>query len=177
MAPFQGVFMASKNTENTVAGDTLIIEMLSKYMNWDKSNKKLMLEMASHGVIAVETLLELAISKVGNLQRSNEDGEDFVDGSDAKKATVYNQDTNRVAWIGNIKKNGVLRTVVADPEINEIFYFKIPQSITECYNNKRDMMTIPFSFNGGKPERMQFAKTPWIIWNECRVNNFEELCV
>ena len=113
--------MASKNTENTVAGDTLIIEMLSKYMNWDKSNKKLMLEMASHGVIAVETLLELAISKVGNLQRSNEDGEDFVDGSDAKKATVYNQDTNRVAWIGNIKKNGVLRTVVADPEINEIF--------------------------------------------------------
>ena len=34
--------MASKNTENTVAGDTLIIEMLSKYMNWDKSNKKLM---------------------------------------------------------------------------------------------------------------------------------------
>jgi len=41
--------MASKNTENTVAGDTLIIEMLSEYMDWDKSNKKLMLEMASHG--------------------------------------------------------------------------------------------------------------------------------
>ena len=131
--------MASKNTENTIAGDTLIIEMLSKYMNWSSSNKKLMLQLANDGVIAVETLLEVAISKVGNLKRSNADGEDFIDGSDAKKATVYESNLKRVAWIGNVKKNGALRTVVADPEINEIFYFKIPQDIVESYSNKRNI--------------------------------------
>jgi len=160
----------------------MFINLLSPYMGWTRNQKQLMLEMVQHGVIAVETLLELAISKVGKIKRSTIDGQDFIDGSDAKKATVYNQNGDksakeqRQAWIGNIVKNGVLRIVIADPKKGEMFFFKVPQKVTKTLNNKRNMMNIPFSPDGGKPSRLRPNAIPYVIWNECRVDSFEELC-
>ena len=174
--------MASKNTENTIDGDVLIIKALSKHLRYTVTQTKFLTNLAKTGVIAVETLVEQAISKVGKLKRSNEDGEDFIDGSDAKKATVYYESIltsdRRTAWIGRADKKGVLRCVIADPVANKVFYFKIPQNIRKHFygNNKSNELTIPFSPNGGKPEKLMQGRGAHYIWNYCLVNSFKELC-
>lgn len=168
--------MASKNTENTIAGDKLIIEELSNHLEYTKKERKFLLELSFNGAIAVETMLEYAISVVGDIPRSNADGEDFVDGSDAKKATVYNTGKSRTCWVGNVKKNGILRVMVADAVANEIFYFKIPQWVVGMFNNRRDFLSFTFNPKGGMPDKLHVGKASYIIWTDCRVNTFKELC-
>jgi len=179
--------MASKNTINTVDGDTLIINALAKQLRYDKTKTKTMLELAKHGVIAVETFVELAISKVGKLERSNVDGQDFVDGSDAKKGTVHTHShgkkthLTRECVISNLKnKNGALRVVIADPFVKDVFYFKIPHEEIKG----RKQINFIFNFFGGKPEKFnnpsfssnEDTTLSWRLWNEYRVNTFKELC-
>jgi hypothetical protein len=179
--------MASKISDNIVAGDLLLIKELAPYIGM-KKDLPVLLKLAKNGAIATETLLEMAISKVGKLERSAKDGQDFVDGSDAKKAIPYFADKAkkvRVAWIGKIFKNGYLRIAVSDPLAKEVYYFKVPKSHLEhLKRKKRDCFTITFSTNGGPPDNMNYGENrnngwgslSYRMWNFYRVSSFKELC-
>lgn len=182
--------MAAKTTKNAIEGDLLIIKELAKQLNYSDEELNFTIKNAQHGIIAVESLLEYAISMVGNVQRCNKDGQDFVDGSDAKKATVTINDSatgDRAVRIENIaNKNGILRVMVAEPMTGEIFYFKIPNHEIRGKKN----IKIAFSKDGGIQSKVQkkflfkeifdadfdlksFNERAWLKY---RVNSFEELC-
>jgi hypothetical protein len=178
--------MASVLTDNTVDGDILIIQELCKQLRYSKQKTKFFVDAAKHGVIAVETFLEQAIAKVGGLTRTNKNGRDFTDGSDAKKGTVYththglngqvDRNVTRNVTIGNLKnKRGILRVVVADPWTQELFYFKVPHS---AYADKKKI-DLTFSMEG-QPEVIKYRcgnlTLSWKMWNKYRVNTFNELC-
>jgi hypothetical protein len=183
--------MASKNTPNTVDGDIILIRELAKHLKYTETETKFMTRLAKKGIIAVESLLEEAISKVGKLERSHVNGQDFTDGSDAKKSVVTCNDAiteQRASTISNIKnKNGTLRIMISDPCTKEIFYFKVPN---EELKNKK-CIKIFFHKNGGMPMKIQqktiirditkdtslylksFNERAWLKY---RVNTFKELC-
>ena len=175
--------MASIFTENAVKGDILIIQELCKQLRYSKQKTKFFVDAANHGVIAVETFLEQAIAKVGGLTRTNKNGRDFTDGSDAKKATILIHDVSdgynnlkRSATIANLKnKRGILRIMIADPIYEKLYYFKVPRSL---YMGKVTL-TFTFSLQGEtKIQRYRDGKetTTWKLWNKYRVMTFKELC-
>jgi hypothetical protein len=170
--------MASKVTKNVVGGDILIIRELAKHLKYSQDERKFMTRLAKKGAIAVETLLEEAISKVGKLQRCIKDGQDFKDKSDAKKAIVHSHNcgkyVTRRGLISNVcKKNGKLRVMIADNFTDELFYFVIPRN--ECIG--RGTIEIIFNQRGGEPESFKSKESfNWRIWNKYRVKSFKELC-
>jgi hypothetical protein len=187
--------MASKVSENTIAGDMLLVEELTKRLNIPVSERKTFISACKYGMIAVESMLERAISYVGRIQGSTIDGQDFVDGTDAKKVIVTINDKStmaRVATIGNVaKKNGALRVMVADPLVNENYYFLIPKK--ECTGKLT--VKIFFDKKGGPPKSllqknqeiikayergeqvdfntMEFTTKAWLKY---RVFSFDDLC-
>jgi hypothetical protein len=170
--------MASKLTDNIVAGDMLIVEELSKHLKYTKTERMFLKRLIKKGAIAVESLLEEAISKVGNVKRSIIDGQDFIDKSDAKKVVVHThnhgQQKARRGMIGNIaNKNGKLRVMMADAFTGELFYFIIPRK--EC--SGKGTLEVVFNQRGGAPQRFNGKNTIcWRVWNKYRVNSFKELC-
>ena len=189
----EGLQVASKNTQNVADGDVLIINELSEYLKYTDVQTKFLVDLAKKGIIAVETLLEEAISKVGKIKRSNKDGEDFVDGSDAKKAVVTLKDANtgeRAASIGNVgNKKGILRVLVSEPMTEQLFFFKIPNREIKGKNS----IKISFSREGGMQDKIRrtlilnstldkktkikpksFSERAWLMY---RVHSFKELCL
>ena len=178
--------MASKNTLNVASGDVLIINELSKYLKYTATERKFLVRLAKKGIVAVETLLEEAISKVSGIARSNKDGEDLVNGWDAKKGVVSDHHhgengpgMNRECTIGNIKnKNDHLIIMIADGKSNEVFFFKVPPHDFVG----RTALTVTFNTSGG--ELTKFRKIngavensfSWRMWNMHRVDSFSELC-
>jgi len=172
--------MSSHLTENSILGDQIIFEELicKAYTKKETADAmKLLRKMVKDGVIQVDALVEKAISVIGKVKRSSGKGKDFIDGSDAKKATTsqiieypstYNGLTKnyvrRVARITNLRsKKGWLRCVVAETLTNEIFYFKIP------YSYYKDLTSIAIYFNeDGSPKRNG------AIW-EWSCNTFTEM--
>jgi len=171
--------MASKLTDNIVAGDMIIVEELSKHLKYTKTERMFLKRLIKKGAIAVESLLEEAISKVGNVKRSIIDGQDFIDKSDAKKVVVhthnYLQIKTRRGMIGNIaNKNGKLRVMMADAFTGELFYFIIPRK--EC--SGKTTLELTFNQRGGAPQSFNGKNTLcWRVWNKYRVNSFKELCL
>lgn len=172
--------MASTNTQNVINGDLIFIEKLSKHHKFSGKERNLMFELTKNGIIAVETFLEETISLVGRIRRSNNTGEDFIDGSDAKKGIVTLNDAktgSRASTIGNVKnKKGVLRICIADPLTRELYYFLIPNSEI----GSKTHLKIFFDKDGGMPKKMtkisgadSFSSRAWL---EYRVGTFEELC-
>ena len=168
--------MASTLTDNGIKGDILIIKELCKNLKFSKQKTNFYIDAAKHGVIAVESLLEQAIAKVGRLERCNKDGQDFKDGSDAKKAIFS---PNLEVTIKNLKnKKGLLRIMIANPSPwagifreEKLYYFKVPHS---AYADKQSI-NIRFNSSNYKYKNNQITRT-WKIWNKYRVYSFKELC-
>ena len=169
--------MASKISNAIIDGDALIITKLSKYLRYSKDEIKTLVKASKKGIIAVETLVEEAISKVAKVKRSSIDGEDFVNGWDAKKGTVNwhgagSKSPIRKCSIGTKNKTGDLVCVIADPIANEIFYFKIPKSEYCDF----PQVKITFSDTGGMPSSLREGGFSWKMWNLYRKKSFRELC-
>jgi hypothetical protein len=170
--------MASKLTINSIAGDLLIVEELMKHLRYTPEERKLILKMTKKGMIAVETMLEEAISRIGKLPRSSHGhGEDFIDGTDAKKGVVSNNDTDtrtKAVTIGSIaNKIGDLRVMVSDPLTQKLFYFRIPNR--ELKNKPN--IKIFFGQNGDCPKKPKMNTFSGKCWLKYQVNSFRELCV
>ena len=173
--------MASKLTENSIAGDVLLSdELLTKaYPNANTMDPvKLIQRMVKDGVIQVDALLERAISAHGKLKRESTTGRDFIDGSDAKKSTVgwvskqykskkgINVYRSRNARISNLThKKGWLRVAVADKLTNQNYFFYIP---FKAYKGLKEI-DILFTEDSGPSPAGRFYQ----YW----VKSFKDICV
>lgn len=162
--------MASITTDNSIRGDRLIVRELCRQLRYKSKKTNEMLSLVNHGIIAVESLLEYAISRVGKLERSTRDGEDFVDGSDAKKCIINSENSRakqRTVNVCNLQnKRGKLRIMVADTDSSEIYMFVVPY---KEYRGNRAMKII-ISNNTRSNSRNSR------IWNQYRVYSFREFC-
>lgn len=131
--------------------------------------------MLADGVIQVETLLELAISKVGNIERRSVEGMDFVDGSDAKKASVRmsSYDTAYSAPVRKVhSKRGLLRVMIYERKHDAFYYFVFPR---ESYQHIKASSNIDIPFQtDGTPRRIPRTRVNTNWWTY-EVDSFEEM--
>lgn len=173
--------MASKYSEEQFKADELLLEKIYRFAGYSKTHLPGLLRAVRQGDLALESVVENAISRVGGLERTNAKGMDFTDGSDAKKVTVVNQATRnrpqRGAGFSTKNKRGVLRVVVVDPLANEVFYFRIPPEFYVGAPQKRreQGLRITFSNTGGKPEKLQPGSVMEQLWG-FQVKSFSKLC-
>jgi hypothetical protein len=173
--------MASKYSKDQFKADEILLEKIYRFAGYKKEHLPGLTKAVRQGDLAMESMVENAISRTGKIERTNTPGMDFVDGSDAKKVTVVNQgtirDPNRGAGFSSKNKKGILRVVVVDPMVNDVFYFKIPPSFYIGVSQKRreTSLRIRFSKNGGKPQRLIPNSTSAELWSY-EVKSFAELC-
>jgi Mor family transcriptional regulator len=166
--------MATTLSENFQKGDHLIFDKIIHYAydNIGEHTYDILKSMVSDGVLQIETLVEQAISKTGNLKRESVEGRDFADGSDAKKAITQplveagRNSYRRVATIKNILgKHGSLRVVVSETETGKVYYFSIPKHAYQGLYSIR----IYFNWDGTPKTDSK--------WFRYRCDTFEEMCV
>jgi hypothetical protein len=142
---------------------------------------KEMLAFVNDGVIAIETLLERALAIQGGLTRNSTAGEDFTDGSDAKKAAAYVVEgierrerkdgsfreyayKRYLAQVRHIvTKRGALRILVFEPLNRKFHFFKIPNKAFS------DVQTVKIEFN------FDGTIKPTCRWLPYKVGSFKEL--
>ena len=173
--------MASKYSEEQYKADAVLLQKIYRFAGYSKAHLAALERAVMQGDLAMESVVENAIARVGKLTRTNATGMDFTDGSDAKKVTVVNQATkrnpNRGAGFSTKNKRGVLRVVVVDPLDGEIYYFRIPPEFYVGAPQKRreQGLRISFSKEGGKPKNIRAGSVVEQLWN-FRVKSFSGLC-
>ena len=183
--------MSSNHSEQTAESDILAIEYLWKQMKVTskagvtvEQTKKL----AKNGLLSVSNILEQAILDTNKkLKKSNKDGEDYTDGSDAKYMTARDRGhgnmPNGTQQLKNAavltqkavrNKKGALRIFIThiDSRNNTVNYrmFLLP------YPQWKKRMTkagIPFFFSA---KTGNLTPTAEKRWGEFEVKSFEELC-
>lgn len=172
--------MASKYSKEAFEADMILLDHIYNHAGYSKKELSVLRKAVKRGDLAMESLVENAIARVGKLLRVNLTGMDFNDGSDAKKVTVVNQGTKekptRGAGFSTKNKKGILRVVVVDPMVSEVFYFKIPPEFYVAQKQKRreTALRIPFSKFGGKPKFNGNSTTAVDIWS-FEVKTFKNL--
>lgn len=173
--------MASKYSTDTFASDLILLKKIYKFAGYKSEHLPALTKAVKQGDLAMESMVENAISRVGKLKRTNEPGMDFVDGSDAKKVTVVNQGTklkpSRGAGFSTKNKKGTLRVVVVEPLTKEVYYFKIPPSFYVNTKQARRAVALRIYFNpeGGMPVFKPHSSTVTEVWS-FRCASFKELC-
>ena len=173
--------MASKYSKEQFIADKILLEKIYKFAGYKKEHLPALTKAVKQGDLAMESMVENAIARIGKLERTNQTGMDFTDGSDAKKVTVVNQGTIksplRGAGFSSKNKKGILRVVVVDPLVEEVFYFKIPPEFYLGQEQKRREvgLRILFSKEGGKPDFKLRSPTARQMWS-FQVRTFKDLC-
>ena len=173
--------MASKYSKEQFIADKILLEKIYKFAGYKTEHLPALTKAVKQGDLAMESMVENAIARVGKLERTSQTGMDFTDGSDAKKVTVVNQGTIksplRGAGFSSKNKKGTLRVVVVDPLVEEVFYFKIPPEFYLGQEQKRRevALRILFSKEGGKPSFKLRSPTAQRMWS-FQVKSFKELC-
>lgn len=137
-------------------------------------NYELGTKLASSNCFNTASLVEEAVSACNGIKRSNKSGEDHVDGTDTKTASlvVYNTNGN-LRWLINSvnTKNFWLRAVIYNPYWDELAYFLIPM-----HNSDRT-----FNFYSTGKGRIQGPYRPdkdsYVGIDQYRVKGFEEMCI
>lgn len=164
-------------TDLTLDLDTAFFEQLFHKAYPDFSNEMYHFakQMVVDGVIQIETLLELAIAKVGKLKRLSVEGMDYSDKSDAKKASVRFRG-NGGAYSACIQqvhtKKGNLRVMIYERQQDRFYYFVFPR---ESYDHIKSSsnIEIPFELDGTprrKPKRPVYTN-----WWAYEVDSFEAM--
>ena len=170
--------MASKYSTDQFTADEIIVNKIFRHAGYSNEDLPTLLRAVRKGDIAVESMVENAISRVGKIARSNKVGEDFVDGSDAKKVTVVNQGTVkspvRGAQFSTKNKTGLLRVVVCDPMTDQVYFFKIPPTFYVGRGRRSVSVRIAFNKTGGVPTFTNNNIQTQEVWS-FRVNSFKEL--
>lgn len=143
-----------------------------------KKRKKFIQKFLAKGLLDIPSMLEAAISRVGNLERVAGPRRDFIDGSDAKKTTVRWR-SNRSAYSAPVSKIhnkiGVLRVMCYNGQLDTFYYFLIPRE-AYAHIDRTSNIEIPF-MKDGTPQRGPVRLSCNVIenWWEYEVKSFEEL--
>jgi hypothetical protein len=173
--------MASKYSKETFKADAILLEHIYSHAGYSKSDLPVLRKAVKRGDLAMESLVENAVSRVGKLKRVDIIGMDHEDGSDTKKVTVVNQGTKlkpyRGAGFSTKNKKGVLRVVVVDPLIKKIFYFRIPPKFYVGVKQKRREVALRIRFHkdGGRPFFKDEIPNKKDVWS-FEVKTFKKLC-
>jgi hypothetical protein len=173
--------MASKYSKEMFRADAILLEHIYSFAGYNKTDLPVLRKAVKRGDLAMESLVENAVSRVGKLKRVDVIGMDHEDGSDTKKVTVVNQGTKlkpyRGAGFSTKNKKGILRVVVVDPLIEEIFYFKIPPAFYVGVKQKRREVALRIRFHkdGGRPFKKNEIVSDTDIWFY-QVKTFKKLC-
>lgn len=172
--------MASKFSKDLFKSDEILLRHIYKKAGYKESDLPTLLRAVRQGDLAMESVFENAVARVGKIKRVELFGMDHEDGSDCKKVTVVNQGTVKKPYRGagfSVKnKKGVIRAIVVEPITEEIFYFKFPPEWYLNRNLKKENIRINFSNTGGPPDLNRsnsFGSRE--IWS-FRVKTFKELC-
>jgi len=173
--------MASKYSPTGYKADEILLKHIYSHAGYTKKELPILLKAVRRGDLAMESLVENAISRVGRLKRVDTPGMDFIDGSDSKKVTVVNQGTRdkpyRGAGFSTKNKRGVLRVVVVEPMTGQVHYFRIPPEFYCGQPQKRREagLRIRFSMKGGRPNFPKNSSSSKEIW-DFEVSTFKKLC-
>jgi len=121
------------------------------------------------------SLLEVAISIKKNLPRYDTEGQDFIDGSDAKTASVRWSNSGRSygAPITSVHaKCGLLRCMVYERMKDKFYFFLIPN---DAYSHISSSSNIEIPFNKDTFEPRRDIKSRIINWWDFEVDSFESL--
>lgn len=128
-----------------------------------------------YGLLTKSTLLEVAISVKKNLERYDTEGQDYVDGSDAKTASVRwsNEGKSYGAPITSVhNKKGLLRCLIYERRNDKFYYFLIPHDAYKHITSTSNI-EIPFDVDTGNPRRDSRYKI--VNWWDFEVSSFDEI--
>lgn len=146
------------------------------YPNATKTEHKFAKKLVDDGVIAIETLLEVAVSVVGKLERDSSHGKDFKNGDDVKKTTVrtscrgqrYSANVSRVHT-----KVGDIRVMCYERIQDKFYYFIFPNASFQHIPSSSNI-EIPFE-SDGTPRRFPKSSLAKMNWWNYEVDSFEEM--
>ena len=146
------------------------------YPNASKKEYSFAKSLVDDGVIAIETLLEVAVSQVGNLIRDSAHGKDFKNGDDVKKASVrtFNHGMSYAANVSQVHtKVGRLRVMCYERKQDKFYYFIIPNHAFQHISSTSNI-DIPFELDG-TPRRVPKRKKRYANWWDYEVESFEKM--
>lgn len=170
-------------TDEYVKYDIRFFNEFAKYLDFSETEIETLLRAVEMGIIQRDRLVELAISKTGNIKMDSTHGQDLADKSDVKTVVsgIRNNNKEKGSWThsfsvrGVANKNGALRVVAYNKLLDRFHYFFIPyeayqhcqytvEIIAENFNN----IFIEPNFTG-----IPNLNRKW--WNY-EVDSFELLC-
>jgi hypothetical protein len=123
-------------TDKFVKYDIRFFEQFSKYLNFKQQDIKALRRAVELGLLQRERLVELAISRVGNVAMSSTHGQDLADTTDVKTvvSSIRNNNKRKGTWTHSLpvrkiaSKKGPLRVVAYNKLLDDFHYFFIPHS-------------------------------------------------
>ncbi|NBO28110.1 MAG: hypothetical protein EBV10_02540 [Synechococcaceae bacterium WB6_1A_059] len=169
------------STQLTTNEDYLFFDYLAPF-RWPEKTKEqtsIIRKLVATGEIHIETLLEnaIAVASKGKLQRIAEDGRDFNDNSDAKKAVscFRNNNVAKDHWSNTFQiksiqnKKGMLRCLCLSKQTKKFHHFAIP---FKAYKNLGSYLEIPLDRFSSKQEPKGIPKGKWMVFE---VEDFQTL--
>lgn len=171
-------------TLNNVNEDLLFYQELKKYV-WPRISEdknKHNIWLVKNGLLQIETLLELAISKKGKIKIEHVWGRDFEDGSDAKKVTsVFRMNhKEKGMWLNsymvrNYKtKTGALRVMAYNRYAKKFDYYVIPNHSFQHLTGPAIEIVLD-SFCGKYTKPTPTGESANCHWNAYKVKDFLEM--
>jgi len=141
--------MATNHTQELAICDALAAEFLWKHKRKTKISSAVVKQMATEGIISMSNLLERILLDNGKLLGSNEKGEDFTDGSDAKYLTA------------RLKKHSVQSN-------GRIVYRNFATLPVSALKNKRGALRIMITFHHDATNTHKFLMflLPYKVWKK-----------
>ena len=168
----------SSSMRDTYRKEELIYEEILQHYHpiISKLSYDLGFKLASQNCLNSSSLVEDAISFVGNIPRSNRYGEDHIDGTDTKTASVYwrNKKHEKLTWaIRNVfNKYSWLRVVMFNPIHDELAYFLIPM-----HDWHLEVTSYKTGKSSGITRTYNAQKDSYSGIDKYRVKSFKEICV
>jgi hypothetical protein len=141
--------MATNHTQELAICDALAAEFLWKHKRKTKISSAVVKQMATEGIISMSNLLERILLDNGKLLGSNEKGEDFTDGSDAKYLTA------------RLKKHSVQSN-------GRIVYRNFATLPVSALKNKRGALRVMITFHHDATNTHKFLMflLPYKVWKK-----------
>ena len=141
--------MATNHTQELAICDALAAEFLWKHKRKTKISSAVVKQMATEGIISMSNLLEKILLDNGKLLGSNEKGEDFTDGSDAKYLTA------------RLKKHSVQSN-------GRIVYRNFATLPVSALKNKRGALRVMITFHHDATNTHKFLMflLPYKVWKK-----------